>query len=183
LIDAGHVEDVANEPAQAFDAAQGSIDISNVRFPRVLLGAPLKQLQSRGDGGNEIAQIVRQDRDQLLRYRPPPLFDGVAPDLFDELGAMRDGPHPTSDRHREVLVGLVVEIALLRRDHEYPAGVPRDFDRHAQLRFDFQDFANAFELAGIVAQTARSKRSVRFEYMDHPTTIGDRQNVEPRFAL
>ena len=95
-----------------------------------------QHFQAQAERAEEVAQVVREDGDQLLGGGPARLRGGIAPDLLGELGAVGDDARPMRDRFCKARILGGEEVVLERRDHHHAAALAADVERHAELRLD-----------------------------------------------
>jgi hypothetical protein len=107
LVEAGDVEDVRDECLQSADAIHREVEVARVVVSCLGRGTPAHDVQPYLHRSENVAQVVRQDGDELLGRRAAPLGDGALCQLLDQLGAVRHEGDPMRHRLREAdVVGV-----------------------------------------------------------------------------
>lgn len=140
-------------------------------------------MQARVERGHEVAEIVREDGDELLGGALAALRRRVAGDFLDDLGSMSHRGRPPRDGFGEAHVVVREVIRLQRRQHEHAAPRAGHHERRAELGPDLQTVLDAAELFGIVLETSGDERAAGLVDVDDAPAVADREDVEPELAL
>jgi hypothetical protein len=181
-VEASGVEQRRHERRELTHGVLDGTHLHDVVTAALGRGATCERVQAPRDRLQVIANVVRDDTDELLGHAAPRLLHGRPADRLDELRALGDARDPVRGAGDERRVERREEVGSPRRD-EHHASPPLAIERHRDDRLHAKTFLDAAQLALVGEDVAAVIRRSRAEDFDAAPAIRQRQDVEAELAL
>jgi hypothetical protein len=121
--------------------------------------------------------------DQLIGSQSPRLLSRRNGQLLDKLGPMHYQSYPSSRRLKEPSITLGESVFERRGCLKHAPAIAADLQHSCQQGADSKLLGNSSQHRWIAVRMARRIDLTRLEYLDEPTTIGNRQPIQTKLDL
>ena len=112
LVQPCDVQELGNQPTETLELFEQLRGIAQIRRMILARRSATQDLQARLEGGEMVAQIMREHGHQVLRHHAPAAIERRRGGLLGQLGAMHHAAHPAADGLQETQISVRKEVRL-----------------------------------------------------------------------
>ena len=177
LLQAAAIQEIGDQGDDAIDRARRLLDVPQIAGPVFTTGSPLKEVDAALDRNQDIAEVVRQGRDQLVGRHAPSLLPGLGGDALRQLRPVGNHPDPARDGLQEANVIFGEEIGAGGGGEEDAAARSSHLERHHDGRTNTKPLGHAAQLPRVLIRLTGGIGNAGEEDIDLSTAIRHRQAV------
>src|SRR5947209_1319827 len=172
LLQACGVEQLVHQLLEPIDGPHHLVSVAHIPLVSVTPRAPAHHADAHAEWRQKVAQVVRQDGDQLLGRGPSSVSHGFARGGLHELSPVRDYANPVRDGPEGAQVGLTGELRRCRDCGQHSATGAGYVKWHADIRPYAQPLADTPQLLLVEVNPPAVAWHAGFKDLDHPPTVG-----------